>query len=64
MRCLAAEIDFNRRAGLTEKDDRLPDMFYKEPLSQNYETVPYHEDDLHGMFATIRQSLSEKKWND
>lgn len=32
IRVLKAERDFNRRAGFTEKDDRLPDFFYKEPL--------------------------------
>jgi aldehyde:ferredoxin oxidoreductase len=32
IRVLTAERDFNRRAGFTEKDDRLPEFFYKEPL--------------------------------
>ena len=59
MRCLTAELDFNRRAGLTEKDDRLPDMFHKEPLSQYHGTVPYRENDLHEMFAAIRKTLEE-----
>jgi aldehyde:ferredoxin oxidoreductase len=54
---LTAEIDFNRRAGLTDKDDRLPDMFHKESLSPHYGTVPYPENDLHGTFAAIRQTL-------
>jgi aldehyde:ferredoxin oxidoreductase len=31
-RVLTAERDFNRQAGLTAKDDRLPEFFYKEPL--------------------------------
>jgi len=57
---LTAEIDFNRRAGLTEKDDCLPNMFYQESLSPYYETVPYPEDDLHGTFAAIRQALEER----
>ncbi len=26
------EREFNKRAGMTEKDDRLPEFFYKEPL--------------------------------
>jgi len=33
IRCLTAEIDFNRRAGLTSEDDRLPDFFREEPLA-------------------------------
>ncbi len=32
IRVLTAERDFNRRAGFTQKDDRLPEFFYKEPL--------------------------------
>jgi aldehyde:ferredoxin oxidoreductase len=52
-----AELDFNRRAGLTEKDDRLPAMFHKELLSPYHGTVPYAENDLHGTSAKIRQSL-------
>jgi aldehyde:ferredoxin oxidoreductase len=54
---LTAEIDFNRRAGLTGKDDRLPEMFHNESLSPHYGTVPYPEKDLHGTFAAIRQTL-------
>ena len=29
---LQAEREFNRKAGFTNKDDRLPEFFYKEPL--------------------------------
>ena len=61
MRCLTAEIDFNRRAGLTEDDDRLPDMFHKEPLSPYHEPVPYPENNLHGIFASIRQTTEEQQ---
>jgi aldehyde:ferredoxin oxidoreductase len=31
-RILKAEQDFNRRAGLTRRDDRLPRFYYEEPL--------------------------------
>ncbi len=58
---LKAEIGFNRRAGLTDNDDRLPDMFHKEPLAPHYGTVPYPENDLHGTFAAIRQTLEEQE---
>jgi aldehyde:ferredoxin oxidoreductase len=61
MQILTAEIDFNRRAGLAEKEDRLPDMFHKEPLPPHHETVPYSEHDLQGTFAAIRQTLEERK---
>ena len=32
VRVLHAEREFNRKAGLTNKDDRLPRFFYEEPL--------------------------------
>ncbi|MFZ0448511.1 MAG: aldehyde ferredoxin oxidoreductase C-terminal domain-containing protein [Desulfatiglandaceae bacterium] len=32
LRVLKAEREFNRKAGFTSKDDRLPEFFYKEPL--------------------------------
>jgi len=32
VRVLKAEREFNRRAGFTNKDDRLPQFFYQEPL--------------------------------
>ena len=60
-RILTAEIDFNRRAGLTDKDDRLPTLFHKESLSPHFGTVPYPEDDLHGTFSAIRQTLEEQE---
>jgi len=57
-RCLAAEIDFNHRAGLGKGDDRLPAMFYEEPLPPHHEAVPYADNDLHAMF---RQVFEEKE---
>jgi aldehyde:ferredoxin oxidoreductase len=60
-RILTAEIDFNRRAGLADKDDRLPEMFHKESLSRHYGVVPYPDNDLHGTFAAIRQTLEEQE---
>jgi aldehyde:ferredoxin oxidoreductase len=38
-RVIDAELAFNRAAGLTRADDRLPDFFKTEPLSQPVETV-------------------------
>ncbi len=58
IRCLTAEVDFNRRAGLTKEDDRLPDMFHEEPLAPYHEAVPYPDKDLHGLF---RKLFEEKK---
>ena len=58
IRCLTTEIDFNRRAGLTNEDDRLTDMFYEEPLAPFHDVVPYPDKDLYGSF---RKLLEEKK---
>jgi len=33
VRTLQTEIEFNRKAGLTKADDRLPQFFYDEPLA-------------------------------
>ncbi|MFC1841041.1 aldehyde ferredoxin oxidoreductase C-terminal domain-containing protein [Thermodesulfobacteriota bacterium] len=32
LRVLQAKREFNQKAGFTNKDDRLPEFFYKEPL--------------------------------
>lgn len=60
MQCLTAEIDFNNRAGITAKEDRLPDMFYEEPLSPLGATVPYGKNDLQEAFSDIRQQTRNK----
>jgi aldehyde:ferredoxin oxidoreductase len=39
IRVLKAEREFNRRAGFTIKDDRLPKMFYEEPLPPTNKVV-------------------------
>ena len=38
-RILKAEREFNRNAGFTNKDDRLPKMFYEEPLPPHNKVV-------------------------
>jgi len=59
--CLAAEIDFNSRAGLTEEHDRLPNMFYEEKLETLHESVSYPEEDIHKIFTEIRQFIKKNK---
>lgn len=61
MRCLTAEIDFNRRAGLTEKENRLPELFHQEPLRPLHQTVPYARNDLHGTFAVLKQMIDTQE---
>ena len=38
IKILQAEIEFNRKAGLTKEDDRLPKFFYEEPLPPHNKT--------------------------
>jgi aldehyde:ferredoxin oxidoreductase len=46
---LNTERDFNARAGLTSKDDRLPEFFKKEPLSPHDITFAVSDEDLDGV---------------
>ncbi|KIX12786.1 aldehyde ferredoxin oxidoreductase family protein [Dethiosulfatarculus sandiegensis] len=45
------EIIFNRRAGLTRQDDRLPDFFYKEPLPPHNKTVELTNQELDSIWG-------------
>jgi aldehyde:ferredoxin oxidoreductase len=47
---LKNERDFNRRAGLTEKDDRLPDYFIKEQLPPHNITFQVSDENLDQVF--------------
>ena len=38
-RIIKAELEFNRKAGFTSADDRLPRMFYEEPLPPHNKVV-------------------------
>ena len=42
IRTLQAEREFNRKAGFTSKDDRLPEFFYKEALAASQYRVCNH----------------------
>jgi aldehyde:ferredoxin oxidoreductase len=48
IRVLKAELEFNRKAGFTSKDDRLPDFFYKEPLPPHNQVFLVSDKDLDG----------------
>ena len=43
---LKTELEFNQKAGMTEKDDRLPKFFYYEPLPPHGKTVLLSDDEL------------------
>ncbi len=47
---LKAELAFNRRAGFTREDDRLPRFFYEEPLPPHNVVVQITDDDLDSTF--------------
>ena len=53
MKILQAERDFNRRAGLTNEDDRLPKFFYEEPLSPHNSVFQITDEDLDRTLALV-----------
>lgn len=46
VRILSAEKEFNKKAGLTAKDDRLPEFFMKEPLPPHNVVFPFTDAEL------------------
>ena len=50
LRTLKAERDFNRRAGLSRDEDRLPRFFEQEPLPPHNATFLIDNDQLDGVF--------------
>lgn len=50
IRVLKEELDFNRKAGFTRKDDRLPEFFYNEPLPPHNSTVLISDDEMDTTF--------------
>ncbi|MFZ7125522.1 MAG: aldehyde ferredoxin oxidoreductase family protein [Desulfobacterales bacterium] len=49
-RVLRAEREFNRKAGFTNKDDRLPRFFYDEPLPPHNVVVQVSDEDIDQTF--------------
>jgi aldehyde:ferredoxin oxidoreductase len=49
-RILKTEREFNRKAGFTNKDDRLPKMFYEEPLPPHNKVVIISDEDMDRTF--------------
>jgi aldehyde:ferredoxin oxidoreductase len=50
VRILKAEREFNRKAGFTKKDDRLPRFFYEEPLPPHNTVVRIKDEDMDKTF--------------
>jgi aldehyde:ferredoxin oxidoreductase len=51
IRVLKAEREFNRKAGFTSKDDRLPRFFYEEPLPPHNKVVVVSDEEMDTTFA-------------
>lgn len=49
-RIIKAELEFNRKAGFTNKDDRLPKMFYEEPLPPHNKVVVISDEEMDKTF--------------
>ncbi|MFH1935673.1 MAG: aldehyde ferredoxin oxidoreductase C-terminal domain-containing protein [Pseudomonadota bacterium] len=50
LKVLKTEREFNRSAGFTQKDDRLPKFFYEEPLPPHNKTVVVSDEDMDRTF--------------
>ena len=50
LKVLKAERKFNRNAGFSNAADRLPEMFYKEPLSPHNAVVKFSDEELDTTF--------------
>ncbi|MBI5602646.1 MAG: aldehyde ferredoxin oxidoreductase [Deltaproteobacteria bacterium] len=50
VRVLQVEREFNRKAGFTSKDDRLPEFFYKEPLPPHNTVVMITDEQMDSTF--------------
>jgi aldehyde:ferredoxin oxidoreductase len=50
IRVLQAEREFNQKAGFTNKDDRLPEFYYKEPLPPHNTTVIISDEEMDSTF--------------
>ncbi len=50
IRVLTEELEFNKKAGFTNKDDRLPEFFYNEPLPPHNKTILISDEELDATF--------------
>ncbi len=50
IRVLKVEREFNKKAGFTNKDDRLPKFFYEEPLPPHNTVVVISDEEMDSTF--------------
>jgi aldehyde:ferredoxin oxidoreductase len=55
MQVLKAEMEFNRKAGFTNEDDRLPAFFYEEKLSPNDQVFPISAEELDSTLSGVKE---------
>jgi aldehyde:ferredoxin oxidoreductase len=55
-RVIKAELEFNRKAGFTKDDDRLPPMFYNEPLPPHNVVVKVSDEQMDSTFDFLRNT--------
>jgi aldehyde:ferredoxin oxidoreductase len=53
IRVLKAEREFNKKAGLTEKDDRLPRFYYEEALPPHNKVFMIEDKELDSVFGIL-----------
>jgi aldehyde:ferredoxin oxidoreductase len=53
IRVLKAEREFNKKAGFTEKDDRLPRFYYEEPLPPHNKVFLMSDQELDSVFGVL-----------
>ncbi len=52
---LQLEVEFNRKAGFTKEHDRLPKMFYEEPLPPHNSVVVISDEEMDTTFNFIKE---------
>jgi aldehyde:ferredoxin oxidoreductase len=50
---LRLEAEFNHQAGFTERDDELPEFFYREPVAPTNHVARFHGADVHDMYTSL-----------
>ncbi len=54
-RILTMEVDFNRRAGISEAADRLPEFFSEEELPPHYTTFDFTPEELQETLNFVKE---------
>lgn len=54
-RILQTEVEFNRKAGFTKEQDRLPKMYYEEPLPPHNKVVVVSDEEMDSTFNFFKE---------